>query len=377
LKHTPANQASRIGIDLGTTNTVAVCDGEVCAVSKSGRRTLPSVVAFLPNGATQVGELARRRRAIDSANTIYSSKRIIGRRFDSHEVNNFRDRYPFEIEELEGGWPAFRTRVGPVTPVQVAAQVLHALLERAALRPDGADVTVTVPASFAAPQRQATAEAAADAGLGDVVLLAEPEATARAYRARGVDCKHAFVYDLGGGTFDCAVLDCTGPRPVLLSHASDLMLGGDDVDHRLAQHVVRGVMEKHNWDLSNYSEVYDRLLAHCERAKVELSGRNQSEFLLAQVDPECPAPEEPVVLTRSLLDEMCRDLLQRSFTACDAVLRDAGLQTKDVDAVFLAGGTTWLPVVQDGVEAYFGREGDMEVDPIEVVALGAAVPPEG
>lgn len=367
------NGTEHIGIDLGTTNTVAVRNGDVCEVSDHGRRTLPSVVAYLPNGATQVGELARRRRAIDSANTIYSSKRIIGRRFDSHEVNNFRDRYPFQIEEIEGGWPAFRTRAGLVTPVQVAARVLEALVERTGLDPADAEVTLTVPASFAAPQRRATVDAAAAAGLGEVELLTEPEATARAYRARGTDCRNVFVYDLGGGTFDCAVLDCSRDRPALLSHASDLLLGGDDVDHRLAEHVVRLVMEKHNWDLSNYSEVYDRLLAHCERAKVELSGRNQAEFLLAQVDPECPAPDEPVVLTRTLLDGMCHDLLQRSFTACDAVLRDAKLHPKDIDAVFLAGGTTWLPVVQDGVEAYFGRCGDMDIDPIEVVALGACV----
>src|SRR5262245_10455178 len=139
----------RVGIDLGTTNAVAALDGRACAVGDDGRTTLPSVVAYLPNGRTQVGALARRRRAIDAANTLYSSKRIIGRRFDSHEVRNFRDRYPLVVEETPGGWPAFRTRAGLVTPVEVATQVLDAVVTRAGIDPSAGPVTVTIPAAFA------------------------------------------------------------------------------------------------------------------------------------------------------------------------------------------------------------------------------------
>jgi molecular chaperone DnaK len=363
----------RIGIDLGTTNTVAARDGRACPVAENGRATLPSVVAFYPNGDTRVGELARRRRAIDSANTLFSSKRIIGRRFDSHETRNFRERYPMQIEEVDGGWPAFRTRAGLVTPVEVATHVLEALLQRTDLDPQGSPVTLTVPASFAPPQRQATAEAAARAGLGQVTLLAEPLATAYAYIACGARSERAVVYDLGGGTFDCAVVDCTKGTPKLLSHASDLMLGGDDLDQRLAGWVRHVVIEKYNWDLSSYSEVYDRLLAQCEEAKIALSQNEQAAFLLAQVDPECPSPGESIVLTRRVLDVQCRELLQRSFGACDAVLRQADLRPKDIDTVFLAGGSTLLPIVQDGVEAYFGRRGSTGIDPTEVVAIGASI----
>ena len=360
------------GIDLGTTNTVAAHGGQVLEV-ESGRTTLPSVVAFLPNGKILVGEPARRRRAIDGVNTLSSCKRIIGRRFDSHEVQSFRERYPTQIESLESGMPAFRTRAGLITPLEAATRVLQALIERTGMKVGDAPVTVTVPANFSAQQRAATAEAAAQAGLGQVSLLEEPLATAYAYTACGARAERAFVYDLGGGTFDCAVVDCTPGKPRVLSHTSDLMLGGDDLDQRLAGLVRHQVLQKHNWDLASYSEVFDRLLAECENAKIALSTEEHAGFLLGQIDPECPAADEPIALSRRLLEVQCRELLQRSFGACDAALRDAGLRAKDIDAVFLAGGTMLLPVVQDGVEAYFGRPGAMGVNPMEVVALGASL----
>ncbi len=364
-----------IGIDLGTTNTVAAFGGQVLEVEE-GRSTLPSVVAFLPNGQTLVGEPARRRRAIDGVNTLFSCKRIIGRRFDSYEVQCFRERYPTELEPVgDEGWPAFRTRAGLFTPVQVATRVLKALVDRTGMDLHGTEVTVTVPANFSRQQREATAEAAAKAGLGEVALLAEPLATAWAYTACGTRAERAFVYDLGGGTFDCAVVDCTQGEPSLLAHTSDLMLGGDDLDQRLAALVRHQVLARHNWDLASYSEVYDRLLAECEKAKILLSTEERAEFLLAQVDPECPAAGETVELDRRLLEVQCRELMQRSFGACDQALRQANLKASDIDAVFLAGGTTLLSVVQEGVAAYFGRPGAMGIDPTEVVALGASLAP--
>ncbi len=365
----------RIGIDLGTSNAVAARGGRACPVREDGCPTLPSVVAFLPNGRLQVGELARRRRAIDGNNTLFSSKRIIGRRFDSHETRNFRERYPLQVEEIDGGWPAFRTRAGLVTPVEVATHVLDALITRTGIDPKDAPVAIGVPASFAPQQRQATAEAAAKAGLGKVSLLEEPLATAHAYIACGTRCERAFIYDLGGGTFDCAVVDCTSGAAALVAHTSDLMLGGDDVDQRLAGWVRNSVIEKHNWDLASYSEVYDRVLSECELAKIALSTEESVEFILGQVDPECPAPDEPIVLTRKLLDVQCRELIQRSFAACDAALRQAKMKPADVDVVLLAGGSTFLPIVQDGVAAYFGQRGALGMNPTEVVAIGASIAP--
>jgi molecular chaperone DnaK (HSP70) len=365
---------NRIGIDLGTTNAVAALGGRACPLDEEGRSTLPSVVAFLPNGGIQVGPLARRRRAIDGTNTLSSSKRIIGRRFDSFEVRNFRDRYALALEEQDG-CPAFRTRAGLVTPVEVATHVLQALIARAGIDPKEASVTVTVPSAFAAPQREATALAAHRAGLGEVRLLEEPLATAHASIACGTRCERAFVYDLGGGTFDCAIVDCTAGAPAVIAHTSDLTLGGDDVDHRLAAWVRHSVIEKHNWDLASYAEVYDRVLSECELAKIELTTADRVEFLLGQVDPDCPAPDEPIAITRELLDAQCRELLQRSFSACDAVLRQAGMKASDVDVVLLAGGSTLLAVVEEGVASYFGQRGAMGMDPTEVVAIGASIAP--
>jgi len=259
--------------------------------------------------------------------------------------------------------------------VQVATHVLDALITRTGIDPTKAPVTLTVPAAYAAPQRDATRQAAAKAGLGEVRLLEEPVATAHAYIACGTRCERAFVYDLGGGTFDCAIADCTSGTPVLIAHTSDLTLGGDDVDHRLAAWVRNAVIEKHNWDLASYAEVFDRVLSECEIAKIELATADRVEFLLGQVDPDCPAPDEPIAITRSLLDMQCRELLQRSFSACDAVLRQAGMKANDVDVVLLAGGSALLSAVQEGVFAYFGKRGAMGIEPTEVVAIGASIAP--
>jgi molecular chaperone DnaK len=362
-----------LGIDLGTTNSVVSVDRQIRNITDSGRTILPSVVAFLPNGNVCVGEVARRRRAIDCPNTVYSSKRIIGRRFGDGQTRNFIDRYPFEIVEKRGGFPAFRTRAGDFTPTQIASRILEEVVGRIELDPNACETVVTVPASFSDAQRQASADAAAAAGFGYPRLVDEPSATALAYLHSDHPCRRALVYDLGGGTFDCAVLDCSNGMPRMLSHASDLQLGGDDIDQALAQWVARIVLEKHNWDLMNYSETYDRLLVRCEEAKIAMSVAAEAPVFLSQVDPECPVEDGAVVLTQNILNELCQDLVRRSFIACDDVLRAAELGPQDIDAVFLAGGTTLLPVIQEGVEAYFGHAGFIEFDPTEVVALGAGL----
>jgi molecular chaperone DnaK len=331
------------------------------------------VVAFLPNDTVQVGESARRRRCIDSQNTIFSSKRIIGRRFDDGYTRNFMDRYPFEIVEGPDGSPAFRTRAGDITPTDVARRVLVELMRRAGVAPGACDIALTVPASFTAPARAATVEAAAAAGIVDPSVVPEPCAVARAYLDTNHPCQRAVVYDLGGGTFDCAVLDCSGDVPRILSHVSDLHLGGDDIDHELATWVARVVLEKHNWDLTSYSETWNRLLLRCEHAKIDLCVQERAPIQLSQVDPECPVGDDAIVVTQQLLDEICEGLVRRTFMACDDVLRQAGLRPPDIDAVFLAGGTTMLPTVQRGVETYFGRAGFSEFDPTAVVAIGAAI----
>jgi molecular chaperone DnaK len=366
-----------LGIDLGTTNTVVSIDRKVHSLADSGRATLPSVVAFLPNGKRNVGEVARRRRAIDCPNTIYSSKRIIGRRFDDGVTKNFIEHYPFDVIETDNGTPAFRTRAGDFSPTQIASFILEDVLARTGIDPSSCETVLTVPASFNEAQRKASADSAAAAGLGYPRLIDEASAAALAYlhsqHQSGTPFRRALVYDLGGGTFDCAVIDCSDGMPAMLSQASDLQLGGDDIDRQLAQWVARLVLEKHNWDLTNYSETYDRLVAHCEAAKIDLSVFEEAPIRLSQVDPECPVDDGSIVLTHDVLDEMCEDLVRHSFVTCDDVLRMAGIAANDIDAVYLAGGTTLLPVVQRSVEAYFGRSGLIDFDPTEVVALGAGL----
>ena len=362
-----------LGIDLGTSNTVAAIENHVFEISDDGRTTLPSVVAFLPTGCVRVGTTARRRRAIDGENTIYSAKRIIGRGWDEEETASFRERYPFHLVEDVRGTPLFVTRAGRHSAAQIAGLVLMEVLKRVRSLPGEFTVQITVPAAFLGAQREATTEAAGLAGLRQVELLDEPTATAYAYLTLPRSTERAVVYDLGGGTFDCAVIDCTGATPRTIAHVSDLCLGGDDIDWKLAGWVANLVLEKHNWDLTNYSEIFDRLLARCEEAKIRLSHQHEAVVPLSQVDPECPVAGEGVTVTRRLLDELCTDLMRRSFVICDETLRAAELRPSDIDSVFLAGGTTLLPMIQEGVRAYFGRPGLLEFPPTEVVARGACL----
>ena len=362
-----------LGIDLGTTNTVAAMGSHVFAIRGDERRIMPSVVAFLPNGHVEIGEAARRRRAIDPENTISSSKRIIGRRWGDWETQSFRRLHPCRLVEDPPGWPSFETRVGAVSPTRVAATILDAVRERAGSFPDEFAVNVTVPTTFTPAQRQATAEAVERAGLRNANIVDEPLATAHAYLSMPRSIERAVVYDLGGGTFDCAVIACGSGRPEVVAHAGDSFLGGDDMDQRLATWVAREVLKRCGWDLANYTEVHGRLLARCEAAKIELSHREETVVHLSQVDPECPLAEEGVVVTRDLLDDLCRDLVRRSFVTCDLVLHEAGVRPADVDAVFLAGGVTHMPMIQSGVRSYFGRRALLEFEPTEVVALGASL----
>lgn len=364
-----------LGIDLGTTNSVAAIANHVFEVSDEGRTTLPSVVAFLPNGHTLVGETARRRRLIDGENTIYSSKRIIGRVWNDSRCTSFREHYPFTVVEGEDGRPLFDTRSGRFSATQIASMVLSKVFDGVRSIHSEYEVNVTVPASFGAGQQLATVQAAELAGLRQVHLMAESMATTYAYLSLPRSYGRVMVYDLGGGTFDCAVIDCAGDKPELIAHSSDLMLGGDDIDQRLADWVARYVLEKYNWDVTNYAEIQCRLFARCEEAKIQLSTQEEAVIELSQVDPESPAAGDGVTVTRSLLEELSGDLVQRSFITCDAVLHSSKTRPEEIDSVFLAGGTTLLPFIQEGVRAYFGRPGMLEFDPTEVVARGACLAP--
>jgi molecular chaperone DnaK len=363
-----------LGIDLGTTNTVAASAGRPVPVSfENDRPTLPSVVSFLPNGTSLTGTAAKRRRSIDSPNTIFSAKRIIGRRWSDTKTQQFRERYPFDLVELPDDTPAFETRAGAFTATEIASMVLSSM--RGVLKDLGQTfdrTIVTVPAGFNGRQRDATVAAAQEAGLPEVRLLDEPMATAYAYMNVSNPVARAGIYDLGGGTFDFSIVDWTRGLPTLRACESDMALGGDDIDQLLAGWVADQVLERWNWDLRNYSEVYARLVAECERAKIRLCFFDETAIELALVDPDGPAGSEELRIQKGMLDQLSEGLVRRTFVTCDSVLRNADLRVADLDAVFLAGGSTHLARVRDGVEAYFGQAGRFELDPIEVIALGAS-----
>jgi len=358
-----------LGIDLGTTNTVAAVGHGVVALEAN--RLMPSVVAFLPNGKVETGTPARRRRAIDAKNTIYSSKRIIGREWDDPDTQQFLERYPFALTPEAGG-PAFVTRAGVKTPIDIAAILLSSIYDQIARIAAGLDVMITVPAGFGPIQRQDTLAAAEQAGFSGARLIEEPVSAARAYSSRGERFERVAVYDLGGGTFDFAVLECTTDEPRLLGCGSDLFLGGDDIDQQIAHWVATEVLKRHNWDLTNHPDIHDRLLAECERGKIRLSSCVETELDLAQIDPELPDAGSPMPLRRTVVDQLSELLVRRTFITCDHVLREVGMVPNELDAILLAGGSTHLPMIQRGVEHYFGRPGRIDIEPTEVVALGAS-----
>jgi molecular chaperone DnaK len=363
-----------LGIDLGTTNTVASIGNRALPLTDDGGCVLPSAVAFLPNGSIEIGPAASCRRVIDTQNTIFSSKRIIGRRWHDTRVREFWERYPFELIEVPPGVPAFVTRAGDHTATDIA-QMLLSTVTRRIEPPDDAltGCVITVPAGFSTLQRKATLDAARQAGLRDVRLVDEPTAAAHAYMAAPGSVSLAAVYHLGGGTFDVSVVDCKGRAPRLLAYASDLLLGGDDIDLEIANWTAMEVLERYGWDLTNNSEVRARLVSECECAKVRLSSKEVTTIDLSQVDPECPGASQGLMLERESLDRLCDELVRRSFVTCDHVLASAGVRASDLDAVFLAGGSTHLPTIQKGVEAYFGKPGRMDFEPTHVVALGASL----
>ncbi len=362
-----------LGIDLGTTNTVAGIDGSAVRLHReNGRTTLPSVVSFLPNRSAEVGTTARSRRAIDSRNTIFSAKRLIGRRWGDAKTQEFRDRYPFDLVKGRDDTPAFRTRAGLFTATDIASIVLSAIYgEAARLLGEFDSAIITVPAAFGAPQRRATVAAAEGAHLPEVRLVDEPLATAYAYMNVSNPVARAGIYDLGGGTFDFSIVEWTRGMPRLVCSKSDLSLGGDDVDRQLAEWVAGQVLDQYNWDLKNHSEVYGALLLESERAKIRLCFFEETIVELSKVDPDGPAASGELAIRAEVLDRIGEDLVRRTFITCDSVLGDAGLRPQDLDAVFLAGGSTHLPKVREGVESYFGKSGRFELEPTEVVALGA------
>ena len=367
----PVRRKQTVGIDLGTTNTVVARTFEALSM-EGGGCVMSSAVAFPPSGATLVGQPARRRRAMDPKHTILSAKRVIGARWRSSYTTQFREHYPYDLIETPDGGVAFQTRAGLVTPVDIGGIVVSGLCRLTKCSVQDVHAVVTAPVGFDQRRRNATARAVANARFASVRLIEEPIATALAYLNRS-SLKYAFVYDLGGGTFDAAVVDCSSYPFRVIGHGGDPYLGGDDVDRTIALYVADRTLARDGWDLSNDAVTFDRLVNACELAKCELSESEQAAIAIPSVDPAAPESCGIIPITREEVQKLTLDLVRSTFVTCDEVLAQAGLKARDMQAVFLAGGSTRLPGVVDYIESYFGKRPRSDLDPMEVVGLGASL----
>ncbi len=362
-----------LGIDLGTTHTVVAHNGGVLTVAQDEPRPtlLPSALAYPPSCEELIGWEAKRRRVIDPENTLLSTKRLIGSKWGSYRARRFEEHHPYELVD-RGGIAALRTRRGVVTPVEAATRLLHAATLRSGCTMASRGAVITVPAAFAVDERAATIEAGRAAGFARAQLVEEPVATAIAYLERS-NVRYGAVYDLGGGTFDVALVDCSRYPFRVVAYAGDPYLGGDDVDRELAQRVAARVLREHRWDLASEPSTFARLVATCEEVKVALSTEERALVDLAEVDPAGPWASQPLTIERHELVSIVQDVVRRTFVIVDHVLADAGVRAREVDAIFLAGGSTSLPGLRDMVGQYFQKRARFDIDPMHVVALGASL----
>src|SRR4051794_18548979 len=370
-----------IGIDLGTTNSVvAVMEGGEPTVipSSEGNRTVPSVVGFPKTGERVVGQLAKRQAVTNPANTVYSIKRFMGRRWDDPEVQRSKGLVPYKVEKdpKSDGIKVAVADGASYTPPEISAMVLQKLKAdaEAYLGEKVTEAVITVPAYFDDTQRQATKDAGRIAGLDVKRIINEPTASALAY---GLDKKadeKIAVYDLGGGTFDISILELGEGVFEVKATNGDTHLGGDDFDQRVIDWLLGEFKKDQGMDLSKDQQALQRLKEAAEKAKIELSSTTSTEINLPYITADATGPKHLVVtLTRAKLEDLVRDLIEKTKGPVLAALKDAGLKPKDIDEVILVGGMTRMPAVQELVKAVFGKEPHRGVNPDEVVAIGAAI----
>ncbi len=367
-----------IGIDLGTTNSVvAIMEGKEpkVIVNEEGDRITPSVVAWDEQGEVLAGQIAKRQAITNPEGTIYSAKRFIGRRYDEVQPDDFK-RVPFKVVRRDNGDCAFEVRGKQVSPPEVSAHVLRKL-KRAAENYLGEEVTeavITVPAYFNDSQRQATKDAGKIAGLEVKRIVNEPTAAALAY---GLDKKNEeviAVYDFGGGTFDISILEVSDNVVQVISTNGDTSLGGDDVDNRVIDYLVAEFKKDQGIDVRSDKMVVQRLKDAAEKAKIELSSKLETTINLPFLTADASGPKHlNLKLTRAKLEQMIEDLVQRTLEPTKKALADANKRPGEIDEVVLVGGSTRIPMVQESVKKFFGKEPHKGVNPDEVVAIGAAV----
>ena len=366
-----------IGIDLGTTNSVvAVMEGGEPAVivNQEGARTTPSVVAFTKEGERPVGQVAKRQAVTNPENTVFSIKRFMGRKFD--EVQSEASRVPYKVVRAQNGDAWVETRDKKHSPPEVSAMVLQKLKQAADdyLGEKVTDAVITVPAYFNDSQRQATKDAGTIAGLNVLRIINEPTAAALAY---GLDKKKdetIAVYDFGGGTFDISVLEVGDGVVEVKATNGDTHLGGDDIDDRIIEWLAAEFRKSDGIDLSKDRMALQRLKEGAEKAKIELSSAMETEINLPFVTADASGPRHlQIKLSRSKLEQLVDDLLQRTMGPVKQALADAGVDPSKIDEVVLVGGSTRMPKVQQLVREFFGKDPHKGVNPDEVVAIGAAV----
>ncbi len=368
-----------IGIDLGTTNSVVAImqAGEPTVIAnQEGARTTPSVVAFTEKGERLVGQVAKRQAITNPENTIFSIKRLMGRKYDSKEARESAKKLPYKIVTASNGDAHVEARGKVYSPPEISAMILQKLKQAAEdhLGEPVTDAVITVPAYFDDSQRQATKDAGKIAGLNVLRIINEPTAAALAY---GMDKKKEekiAVYDLGGGTFDISALELGEGVIEVKSTNGDTFLGGDDFDLRIMDWLVTEFKKEQGIDLAKDKMALQRLKENAEKAKIELSSASETEINLPFITADASGPKHLLMkLSRSKFEQLVGDLIEKTITPCKTALSDASLSAKDINEVLLVGGQTRTPKVQQVVQNFFNKEPNKGVNPDEVVAAGAAI----
>ncbi|KAA8485928.1 molecular chaperone DnaK [Arcticibacter tournemirensis] len=367
-----------IGIDLGTTNScVAVMEGNepVVIANSEGKRTTPSIVAFVENGERKVGDPAKRQAITNPKKTIYSIKRFMGNSYN--EVSREIERMPYVIAKGDNNTPRVEIDGRKYTPQEISAMILQKMKKTAEdfLGQEVTEAVITVPAYFNDAQRQATKEAGEIAGLNVKRIINEPTAAALAY---GLDKAHRdmkiVVFDCGGGTHDVSVLELGDGVFEVKSTDGDTHLGGDDFDHVIIDWLAAEFKNENGMDLSKDAMAMQRLKEAAEKAKIELSSSTQTEVNLPYITADQSGPKHLVrTLSRAKFEQLAESLIKRTIEPCRSALKNAGLSTSDIDEIILVGGSTRIPAIQDAVKSFFGKEPSKGVNPDEVVAIGAAI----
>ena len=368
-----------IGIDLGTTNSVAavMIGGEPVVIpSAEGERLVPSVVAVNKNGERLVGRVARNQAIVNPENTIFSIKRFMGRKYDDPEVQRARSKVPYRITKAPNGDVRVVMGEQEYTPPEISAMIL-AKIKRDAEAYLGEPVTqavITVPAYFNDAQRNATKDAGKIAGLEVLRIINEPTASSLAYGLDKRKNEIIAVYDLGGGTFDISILEVGDGLFQVKSTSGDTFLGGDDFDQRIIDYLADEFKHEHGIDIRQDRQALQRLKEAAERAKIELSSTMQAEINLPYITADASGPKHLVTtLTRAKVEQLTEDLVEKTMKPVAQALADANLKSSEINEVVMVGGMTRMPIVQEAVRKQFGKEPHKGVNPDEVVAVGAAI----